>query len=399
MTIVWQLIFGICVLGLFHTYVFFPLLMRWLARGRSLNPERFSPDDQWPSVSVIMAVYNEEKVIREKMDSLLALDYPTDRLHIYVGSDCSTDQTNEILAEYDTRFSQVHIYPFHQRRGKPGQVNEIAADISTSHPPSADHLYLMTDASVILPPDCLRTMVRHFKNPDIVLVDANMLAKGLQAKGISRSEDQYVNREVRLKQWESLWSGQMIGPFGGCYVIRSDYFTPVPPNYLVDDFFICMKALEKGGKAINDLEARCYEGISHSISEEFRRKARISAGNFQNLRSFRHLANPFHSFLGFAFFSHKVLRWLGPFFIIFAFVSCLLLAVTGNKPYLYLLYLQGIALFVVPSLDWLSRKLNVNLLWLRSITYFLAMNAALLKGFFKYSKGIKTNVWQPTQRN
>ncbi|MEM9916532.1 MAG: glycosyltransferase [Bacteroidota bacterium] len=399
MTLLLQLIFSLCILGMLHSYLLFPLILRWLTRGKQTNQLHFDEDGEWPEVRVIMAVYNEEKVIQQKMESLLAMDYPVHKLKIYVGSDCSTDATNAILRSFQAQNNNLTIFPFQKRRGKPGQVNEIVSHLVAEEGVGSTIVYLMTDASVMIPPASLKKMVRHFRNPKIALVDAHMRSTGLQQEGISRSENKYVGREVQLKQWESIWKGQMIGPFGGCYAIRSDYFTPVPPNYLVDDFFICMKALEKGGMAINDLEAVCYEAISHDIGEEFRRKSRISAGNFQNLRNFRHLANPLGSTLGFAFFSHKVLRWMGPFFIIFAFISSLLLALDQNKLFLYLLYMQGMVLFVVPMLDWLFRQLKVNNFWLRSITYLLVMNLALLNGFFKYLKGIKTNVWQPTKRH
>ena len=159
-----------------------------------------------------------------------------------------------------------------------------------------------------------------------------------------------------------------------------------------------MRAFEKGGNAINEMEAKCFEAVSHDISEEYRRKSRISAGNFQNLATFQHLLKKMNV-LSFAFFSHKVLRWLGPIFIIFAFLSSLLLTLNGNFFYTVLFFLQTIFLMLIPTLDYGFKKINVNVLAFRKVRYFVLMNVALFEGFIKYLNGIKNNVWQPPKRN
>jgi len=191
----------------------------------------------------------------------------------------------------------------------------------------------------------------------------------------------------------------MIGPFGGCYALRSTYFSEIPPNFLVDDFYIAMRVFEQGGDALSDLEAVCYEAVSHEIREEFRRKSRISSGNYQNLFTFRHLWWPPTNNLGFAFFSHKVLRWLGPFFLLGLLCSMIPLACAGNIFYRILFFTIVTAVLILPALDYFLKNWNINLLPLRGIRYFILMNLALLEGFIKFLKGIKSNVWEPPRRN
>lgn len=394
-----EIIFWMAILALFHTYLFYPWIMKQWAKGKSANAHLYSQPEEWPQVTVIMSLYNEELVIAKKIESLLALDYPADRLQMFIGSDCSSDATNAIVAEFAEERPWIHFYPFRERRGKPIVVNDLVRRANQKHPIADRHIYLFTDASVILEKDTLKKLVQHFKNPAIVLVDANMLSVGMKKEGISRSENQYVNREVQLKQWESLAWGKMVGPFGGCYALRSNYYEPVPKGYLVDDFYINMKAYEKGGLAINELQAICYEGLSHDVKEEYRRKSRISAGSFKNLATFKHLLWPPWDSLAFGFLSHKVLRWFGPFFIIFAVISSAFLAIQGNLMYTILLFLLGLWLILIPFLDGILRKLGINLLLLRNISYFNKMNLALLEGFFRYLKGEKSNVWQPPKRN
>lgn len=398
MLLVAQILFWGSVLALAHSYVLYPLLMKWLSKGKRPNELVFDKDDaQLPAVSILMSVYNEEKVIAEKLDSLLRLDYPAGKLQIYIGSDCSDDATNQLVSQAASGSDLLHFYPFAQRRGKPPVINELAEYALQRVPAGPGHVFVLTDASVMLRSDTLYHLVRHYRNPAIGVVDAHMRSVGLRGEGISRSEDRYLSGEVQLKYREGLVWGQMIGPFGGCYALRSDLFEPVPPNSLVDDFWLVFRVLEKGFQAINDLDAVCYEGATHRVRDEFRRKKRIAAGSFQNLARFRRWVLPPMSTLGFAFFSHKVLRWFGGFLILLSWLACAFLAI-DMAFYRWLLLLMTAGLAGIPLLDWLLSRLRFTFLPVKNLAYFLAMNAALIAGFFKWQKGIRENTWQRTTR-
>ncbi|NUQ24745.1 MAG: glycosyltransferase [Saprospiraceae bacterium] len=388
-----------CLAAVFHTYLAYPLLVKWLARGKSNNSLVFAPhDENLPQVSILMSLYNEERVIQDKLISLERLDYPREKLRLYIGSDASSDATNGIVAEAAKRLPWLHFSPFTNRRGKPGVINELAELAYKANPAASHHIFVITDANVMLTPDVLRQLVKHFKNPEIALVDAHMVHTGMQQQGISRSEELYISSEVLLKHREGICWGAMMGPFGGCYAVRSNYFSPVPPAYLVDDFYIAMRAFEQGGKAVNELHARCYEAVSHEISQEYRRKARIAAGNFQNMTTFARMWWPPLGALRFAFFSHKVLRWLTPFLLLAAMAAALVLFVRGNIYYGYLLVMMLFALIGIPAIDFILQRLQINILPLRSARYFVIMNLALLTGFMRFINGIKNNVWEPVHR-
>lgn len=394
-----QFVFWASFLLIVHTYLFYPLLLTWLGRGKSPHQLLLQPGEAWPHVSVLMALYNEEQVVKQKLDSLLTQDYPKDQLTFFLGSDCSTDNTNPIIEDYCQKHAQLHFFPFTNRQGKPGVINFLSREANIQVPQSSEHIYLITDANVILTPQTISKLVRHFKDEKLAIVDAHMVHIGMQEGGISHSENQYISSEVHLKDLEGRIWGYMMGPFGGCYAIRSNYFTPVPPNFLVDDFFITMQAFEKGGRAINDLEAICHEAVSHDWREEFRRKSRISTGNFQNLFLFSHLWWPPLKPLAFAFFSHKILRWLVPFFLLFMGISSLILANFGIALYQYILLLALVGAVLFPLMDIGFTSVGVHLLPLRHIRYFLLMNLALLMGFFRYLKGVKSSIWEPPKRN
>jgi cellulose synthase/poly-beta-1,6-N-acetylglucosamine synthase-like glycosyltransferase len=374
------------------------MLLRWWASDLESNADYFEKEEEWPLVSVIMAAYNEEAVLEEKMQSLLNLNYPKDRLSFYVGSDCSSDRTNSILSALAEKEPRLHFYPFTERQGKPGVVYNLTKSAFAKNGKSAAHLFLMTDASVMLQKETLKQLVRHFKDPGIALVDSHILGTNLQKPGISQSENSYVDSEVKLKNREGLLWGTMIGPFGGCFVLRSNFYHKVPTNFLVDDFFIAFKAMLQGGKAINDLKALCYESISQDINEEFRRKVRISTGNFQNLTTFAGVLRKPFSPLGFAFLSHKVLRWIGPFFILLSLIIALYFAFNGNSLYQIILMAYLGILVVIPLLDKILHTFKIHIMPFRHVRYFMAMNRALFVGFFKFMAGVEKGIWEPTRR-
>lgn len=394
-----KIIFWLCLGSVVYTYLLYPLLLRWLGRGRSIAPPVPGEAAGWPRISVLMSVYNEERVIRRKLESLVEVDYPKDKLAAFIGSDCSNDGTDAIVGDFASRYPFIHFYPFEKRQGKPGVVNQLARLATARWPAEPGHLFLMTDASVMLDSLVLQKLARHFGDPRVGLADTRLVHTGMQEAGISRAENQYISSEVRLKYLEGLVWGRTIGPFGACYAVRSNRFSEVPPAYLVDDFYIAMKVLEQGDKALLDLEALCFEPVSHEIGEEYRRKARISAGNFQNLLTFSHLWWPPFRALNFAFFSHKVLRWMAPFAIILMLLCAGLLALQGNLIFLPVFWVLVGGLVLAPLLDKLLKKWDINILPLRGAHYFIMMNLALLEGFFKFIKGIRSNVWEPTKRN
>ncbi|MDX2135622.1 MAG: glycosyltransferase family 2 protein [Saprospiraceae bacterium] len=390
--------FLVCAAGLLHTYVLYPLGMQQAARGLPAHAEVFAPGDpDLPVVSVLMSLYNEEKVIADKLASLFAQTYPAEKLWYFIGSDCSSDATNRLVTEAAAGRSGFFFFPFAQRRGKPPVINDLAREALLRHPAGPGHVFLLTDASVMLSPDVIHTLVRHFRDRQIGLVDARMQNVNLSKQGISMSEQTYIGGETLLKHAESVLWGQMMGPFGGCYALRSDLFEPIPDKHLVDDFFLAFRALEKGYKAINDLEAVCTEGATHRVQDEFRRKKRIAAGSFQNLAQFRRWVLPPATTLGFAFFSHKVLRWLGGFFLLLTIVSAGVMGIY-NQFWWYVFCVSILVAAGLPLLHTLLERLRIPGGPIRHLAYFISMNAALVAGYVQWKRGIRGSVWQRTNR-
>ena len=386
---IWEIILWVSVVAIIQSYVFYPLIISLLSRLRKENDRILTSTDELPFASIIMAVHNEEKVISEKIQSIYNTGYSRDRFELLVGSDGSSDKTNDILEEFSKGHESFHFIAFSKRRGKPAVINELRER-------ARGEILIMTDAQVLFTPDTIFELVKHYRNEQIGLVGANIMNTRIDKSGISYQEWSFMSREIRLKYHEGKAWGTMIGAYGACYSIRNEYYTKVPEGYSVDDFYITMKVLERKKKCILEMKAIGYENVPNRLSEEFRRKIRIAAGNFQNLKTFYKLLWPPYTGVAFSFFSHKVLRWLGPFFLLFLFVSNIILAVS-HPFYRILLIVQGL-LIISPFIDFLLRKIGLHIVILRFITHFYSMNLALLAGFLKFIKGTETNVWQPTRR-
>ncbi|MCT4623007.1 MAG: glycosyltransferase [Schleiferiaceae bacterium] len=342
-----------------------------------------------PSVAVIFAAYNEESVLKEKIDSLLASSYPEDLLKIYVGSDASTDDTDVIAQKYADENSRVRFIRFDERTGKSGIINHLVSICE-------ENLIIGTDANIIFNRDTVNHFVRHFEDNEVQMVGGNIAYFQKDNAGIAKQENAYLSFENKLKQGESdLWQ-KVQGVEGGLYCIRKTAFVPIPPLTFMEDFYVTCAVLKNNGKVLFDKHAMGFEDVSTLQEEEFKRKTRISIGNFQNLSRFKGLLWKEPYPLGFAFFSHKILRWFTPFLAIASMIAAFILH--NHLFYLNYLYLV-ICVLLLTILDGLLYSLQIKSGPLRFVGHFVMMNLALLNGYIKYLKGVRTNVWQPTKRN
>ncbi len=275
------------------------------------------------------------------------------------------------------------------KRGKGNVMNDLYRH-------ARGDVIVFTDANVMFEKHTLKELIRFFKDRRVGLVDSQMINTNTNEEGISYQEKSYISREVRIKHSESILWGTMMGPFGGCFAVRRKLFVPVPANFLVDDFYINMKVLEAGYLCINNPGAKVYEEVPSDLGAEFRRKKRIATGNFQNLRAFSGMLWHQTPGLSFSYISHKVLRWIGPFFMLSALITNAVLAFF-HPLFIYLLIMH-LMVTMLPFIDYLLKKVHIHNRTLRFISHFYGMNLAMLHGFFKSLKKIETNVWRPTER-
>lgn len=367
-----------------YTYAFFPLGTITLARRKP--PRQYPSPAQLPTVEVIIAAYNEEALLEQCVRSLLASAYLPERLTICVGSDGSTDQTNAILEQLAVEAPQLRARIFPTRRGKQHVLNDLAHE-------STAEILVLADADVTFTPTTVAELVKPFADPAIGLVAGRLVRRARTQRSIEPVEQTYSSLETKLKHAESVLWSLVMGADGACYAIRRELFCPVPPSHAVDDFFISMNVLANGWKAAFQWDAVCSCDIASSAAEEFRRKVRIARGNWQNLRHYwRLLRNPF-SRVGFCFYSHKLLRWLGPILLLGAFGSAVALALESAF-YRIVAAVFGVVLLLPVGIERLSRIPGLNY-----AAHFVYMNYALLLGMVQYACGVNSGIWQPPARH
>jgi cellulose synthase/poly-beta-1,6-N-acetylglucosamine synthase-like glycosyltransferase len=385
MTATAQVIFWMCVAVIGYAYLVYPPVIFFISRclGRRSIPSEIS-ESGLPAVSLLIAVHNEEEVIERRIANALALDYPEDRLQIVIASDGSDDRTVEIASRYQSRVCVLD-YPI--RRGKAATLNAALEHLS-------GEIVLLSDANTSIESAALRNLVRWFGDPKIATVCGRLIL--VDPAGGANVDGLYWRYETFIKKCEGKL-GALLGANGAIYAIRRDAIGQIPAGTIVDDFVIPLLAkLRDGRSIIYDPEAIGWEETPARLRQEFRRRARIGAGGFQAIAMLWPLLNPRRGWIAFTFFSHKVMRWVCPFFLLGALTSTGLLS--GEAFYRAALlgqisfYAVSLMMGLVPSRSRILRPL-------RLATMFTSMNAALLFGFFQWTGGKQSGVWRRTERD
>ena len=366
----------LCLLGIVITYGLYPL-WQILFPGKSHPILEINSNAQL--VTVIFAAYNEQDVIEEKIRSIYHSSYPNELIEVWIGSDKSTDATEDIITRLQLEFKTLHLYISSGRAGKAAIMNILAKK-------AGGDIFIATDANIIFDHHTITELVKYYSNVNVGAVAGNLsYEKENISSGTSKNEHFYLNIENRIKQTESNKYGFCLGMEGGLYSIRKKLWSEIPPHTFMEDFFQTVQVFDQGYDIVFNEFALGFEDVSTSLKEEFNRKIRISIGNFQNLRRFRKLAmnKPFP--FGLVFLFHKILRWLTPHLFILS--SLLILCTPIALPYLMLI----------------SAVVFAQIIWVRffppgPFTYFCAMNLALFIGYIRFLRGVTSSVWQPTKR-
>jgi cellulose synthase/poly-beta-1,6-N-acetylglucosamine synthase-like glycosyltransferase len=383
-----EIVFCLTALGILHTYVLYPALLLVAAPARKTAGIAAGGEDR-PALTIICAAYNEEKVIEEKIRRTFTTAYPLSKISLLIGTDNCSDSTVAIIRRMQAQYPQLQLVEFTSRTGKIGILNDLCARARTP-------LLVLTDANVYFGPATLNELVKNFADPNVALVCGNIEKRALNKDGVTRTELQYMNLENRLKLAESSLMHIVMGAEGGCYAIRREIFRPVPATFIADDFFVTCLALRARKKIVFEEKALAYEDVQADTRGEFRRKARIATGNFQNLFYFKDLFYRFWSATAFAFFSHKALRWFTPFLFLLNMVTCALLW-KHNIVFRIILLSETLLLFL-PLLNRLLLSAGVKFRPLIAAAHLMVMNAALAAGFFRFLRGVKNSVWEPVKR-
>lgn len=377
-----ELLFLVAAASLIYMYVGYPALLALL----SLFFRRPKPrPDYLPTLSILISAYNEEASIRRKVEQTLALDYPPDKMEILILSDGSTDRTDSIVKSFtDPRVRLLRVEP---RAGKTNAQNKGAEQCRGD-------VLVFSDATTVYHSQALRYLVCNYQDPKVGAVSGHFHyfdARGDSPTGLGTIT--FWNYENLIKTFQSRIQ-TITGCCGCIYSVRRDLYTELSPD-IISDLVQPLWVIQKGYRVVFEDRALAYEETTQSPNEEFYMRVRVITRGMRGILSVPDLLKPWkHGWVSFQLFSHKVLRWLAPLFLILLLASSAVLAT--RRPFRYLFLLQ--VLFYVSAL--FTMVLPVHRWWklLGIPLYFCTLNAAAIFSVIELARGRKYAMWQPIRK-
>jgi cellulose synthase/poly-beta-1,6-N-acetylglucosamine synthase-like glycosyltransferase len=375
-----QVVFLAAMAMIAFSYAGYPALMFALSLILKRPVRR---DDITPRVSVIIAAYNEERDIEAKLKNTLWLDYPRDRMEIIVASDCSTDQTDEIVRSFGAQGVILRQQP--ERFGKTVAQNR-AVKISSGE------ILVFSDATTMYKRDAIRKIVRNFADPEVGCVAGQLIYANSSSSAVGDGCRSYWGYEKFLKHCESQ-VGSLIGVSGCLYAVRRICHARLASD-MIDDFVIATEIHLLGLRTVYEPEAIAVEDANRRARDEFRMRVRVIKQTLSALHRYRHTLNPFrHKMYAFQMIAHKALRYAVPFLLIAAFIASGW--GSGSVVWLRFAFIGQLALYGAAIAGFVRerRKLKLGLL---AIPYYFALaNAASLVAFWKALRGDAYVTWEP----
>ncbi|MFY0594620.1 glycosyltransferase family 2 protein [Roseivirga sp.] len=383
-----EIIFWTAAFIIFYHFIGYGVLITLFnkIKKRSTSLPKLS-DEDLPNITLVVAAYNEEEVIEEKIKNTLSLNYPKDKMKVLMVTDGSNDHTNSIIK----RYPKVQLEFMPKRAGKIAAVNRVMPRIDTE-------ITVFSDANVMINEDGLQHLVNHFQQNRIGVVSGEKKIFQKDADNAAGAgEGFYWKYESFLKQNDAEWN-TLVGSAGELFAMRTHLFTPVDENTLIEDFVMTMTLAAEGYKVAYEPKAIALETASATIHEEQKRKVRISAGGIQAVIKLAYLLNFLkHGKLTFQYISHRVLRWtLIP--IAFACVLLASLALADNHWGYELMLRIQLILYLLAFAGYVLRDATVNMKMVHIPYYFIFMQVCVVLGWIKYFSGEQKVTWEKSKR-
>lgn len=385
------ILFWISLFFIIYTYVGYGILLYVILKLKTMLKGKRDPIavGYTPTLTFIVAAYNEAYCIREKIENTLTLEYPDDKIEFIFVTDGSTDDTPTIIKEYP----RIKLLHKDGRSGKIAAVHRAMQEVKTD-------IVVFTDANTMVNKHALLLMSRHYSDPTVGAIAGEKRVHIEETADATAGEGFYWKYESKLKKWDSeLYS--VVGAAGELFSIRTDLYEPVEPDTILDDFMISMNIARKGYRIIYEPEAYAMEKASADTAEELKRKIRISAGGVQSTLRLKSLLLPFKQpVLTFEYISHRILRWvLTPYLMILVFILNIFFVVNVGWFGLYGFILAAQILFYGSAL--LGRILEAKQMKIKIFFipyYFCLMNYAVIAGMFRYLFGEQSVLWEKAKR-
>jgi poly-beta-1,6-N-acetyl-D-glucosamine synthase len=385
--------FWVSLIIIFYSYIGYGMLLwvlvqiKRLFRKRSVLP---LPTDSLPPVALVVAAYNEEDYIRDKIMNTQKLDYPAEKLEVVFVTDGSDDRTPDIVREY----SFIRLLHHPERKGKIAAVNRAMTFVQSP-------LVVFCDANTLLNRECIREIVKHYNDPKVggVAGEKKILARGNDTAAAA-GEGLYWKYESTLKKLDSELYSTM-GAAGELFSVRKNLLDKVPEGTIIEDFVQSLKLCVKGYVVRYEPNAFAAEAPSASIKEEMKRKVRICAGAFQAMVLLKELFNVFkYPVVSFQFISHRILRWtICPLALLVLLISNIILVIAdGNNQFYQAVLALQVLFYILAITGWIYASRDIRIKALYIPFYFLFMNISVFMGFNRFIRNKQTVLWERASR-
>lgn len=373
--------FWMSLVFLVYTYIgypFFTFMRRYWQRQPVQKDVRYTP-----RISFLIVAYNEEKVMRSKLENALDLEYQGPRPEIVVASDGANDRTNEIVHEFSER--GVVLLPFPSRKGKAQVLNQAI-------PRCHGEIVILSDSRQIYDSAAVRELVANFNDPKIGAVTGNLQFHSFSDKKDVKQIGLYWGYEKWIRELQSESDSTPVVT-GAIYAIRKSLFRSLPVNCIADDLAVPMSIIMQNYRVIYDPTAKAYDSYLRTFRAEFRRRVRTIAGSYQYLINVPSVWNPKKNRIWLDFISHKVCRVLAPFALL-----ALLITNIAMTDWVYRIILVfHLTFYLAAGLGAiLARRGNVPGILSGPYT-FLMLNVAASVALYQMLTGTQLHLWEKTE--
>lgn len=336
-----------------------------------------------PEITVLLTVHNEKAVVVKRIENLLACDYPHDKVTVFVASDGSTDSTNDLVRSFDDPRVVLFESP---GLGKTGTQNEALKKINSD-------VVLFTDADIVFDSQFLQRIADCLKDPQVGAVDGRLLYSTDGQDATNTSQGFYWNYEMKVRHLESQL-GWLAVVAGACFAVRRELLQPMDPS-IGEDCIVPLDVVQQGYQVVHEPRAMAFDEFEEGIGITLRRRIRQTLRNWQGTWSRPALLNPIrHPWYALALWSHKLLRWLSPVFLLLALFSSCWLLVTVPNAFSFAAALPWLGLFVMAALDWLSGIIGFRIPGTGVAFSFLLANTAFLAGIVRATLGRRIHAYK-----
>lgn len=388
---IWKILFFCSAFIIFFNYAGYAIIAAFLnqLQFRRIKKKPELNNDP-PPVSFIVAAYNEQECIEEKIKNTIEQNYPAEKIEIIFITDGSTDKTTAIIE----RYQNIKLLHKPERKGKSAALNR-AVSFATNN------ILIFSDSNTILNPDAIKNIAKHYSLKDTGGVAGEKKVINLSSLGSGNqvNEGLYWKYESFLKKIDSDFYS-VVGAAGELFSVRKDLYEAIPENVILDDFVLSLKVASKGYRIVYEPDAFAAENPSFSIKDEKKRKIRIGAGGFQAILLLKSLFKFWkYPRLSYLYFSHRFLRWaVTPFCFLMLFISNLSLFISTGGVFTIIF----IAQFTFYFLALIGAIFPGFRTWLKpaQICYYIVfMNYSVILGLFRFINGSQSAIWEKAKRS